>query len=72
MLDNFDESSLSKALGFKLPNNNLKQTVAELSNDHLKTVKTKFCFKIVLTFFLRKFSHICKTIKDSMCQNSKK
>ena len=41
MIDNFDESSLSKALGFKLPNNNLKQTVAELSDDHLKTVKIK-------------------------------
>lgn len=38
-LDDFEESCLEKALGFKLPNNNLKKIIQNLSNENLKSVK---------------------------------
>jgi len=37
MLDNFDEATLSKALGFKIPDN-LKQVLGNITNEPLKTV----------------------------------
>lgn len=39
-LDEFEESCLEKALGFKLPNNNLKKMIQNLSNEKIKSVKT--------------------------------
>ena len=70
MIENFDDNTLSKALGFKIPTNNLKQTLTSISNEPLKTVILHQDFS--LKFIFRKFSLTYKTIKALIQQNSKK